>query len=293
MKKIWFFLLLALLAATRSPARDAPSLRDEPAYKLEKNDIMEQVCKLSPGPQGPAVKIDNVFGAITVSGHAGAEVRLKVKKRLRADSEEGLRKAESEVKLSVAEKDGLLDIYVDGPFRRHEGRHGRCDREYEARYDFEVQVPERCDLVLKTVTGGDITVRDVAGAFNVRNVNGRVALEGVTGSGSCQTVNGDVRAAFRRNPADPCSFKTVNGDVEVRFAPGLAADFKLKTFNGGVYSDLPVTYAPLPAAAPQREKGRFIYRSHGFQKVRVGGGGGEIILDTLNGDIVIAGSKAN
>lgn len=290
MKRLWFFLLLVLLAATNAMARNA--CKHDP-YKLEKKDAVERVFRMAAAPQPPVVKVDNVIGSIAVSAAPGAQVRLALKKTLRADTPEWLARAEKEVRLDVSEKEGLLELYVDGPFRQREGRHEEGNREYDAIYDFELQVPERCDLVLKTVTGGDVRVRGVTGSFTVRNVNGRVDLEGIAGSGSGQTVNGDVRASFRSAPGEPCSFKTVNGNVEVRLAQGQAADFKVKTFNGGVYSDLPVQYFPSAGEKPRHEKGRFVYRSHGFQGVRVGKGGAEITLDTLNGDIVIAGGKPN
>lgn len=290
MKRLWFFLLLGLLAAARAMAHD--TYRHDP-YKLEKKDTLERVFRLAPAAQPPMVKVDNVIGSIAVSAAPGPQVRLTLKKTLRADTPEWLARAEKEVRLDVSEKDGLVELYVDGPFRHREGRHDEENREYDAVYDFELQVPERCDLVLKTVTDGDVRVRGVTGSFTVRNVNGRVDLEGIAGSGSGQTVNGGVRASFRSAPGEPCSFKTVNGDVEVRLAPGQAADFKVKTFNGGVYSDLPVSYVPGGGEKPRHEKGRFVYRSHGFQGVRVGKGGAEITLDTLNGDIVIAAAKSN
>ncbi len=285
MKKLWFFLLLALLAASQAQGRDA--------YKLEKKDVVERVFRMATTAQPLVVKVDNVLGSITASGAPGSQVRLALKKTLRADTPEGLARAESEVQLNVSEKEGALELYVDGPFRSRGGRRCSGDREYDARYDFELQVPERCDLVLKTVTDGDITVRGVTGAFTVRNVNGHVELSGIAGSGSGKTVNGRVRAAFRKAPAEPCEFKTVNGNVEVSLNPGQAADFKVKTFNGGVYSDLPVSCLPTRVEASRREKGRFVYGGRGFQTVRVGAGGAEITLDTLNGDILIAAGTTN
>ena len=287
MKKIWFFPLLALLAASQAQGRDADK------YKLEKKDVAERVFRLAPEAQPLVIKVDNVLGSITASGAPGSQVRMTLKKTLRADTREWLARAESEVQLIISEKEGLLELYVDGPFRRREGRRCADDREYDARYDFELQVPERCDLVLKTVTDGDITVRDVTGAFTVRNVNGHVEMSGIAGSGSGRTVNGRVRAAFRQAPAEPCEFKTVNGNIEVSLTPEQTADFKVKTFNGGVYSDLPVSCLPYRVEASRREKGRFVYNGRGYRKVRVGSGGAEITLDTLNGDILIAAGKTN
>jgi hypothetical protein len=283
MNKALLVLLLASLFPVLAPGHDS--------YDLEKKETIAQVFTFSSPEKAKTVKIDNVFGSITVSGTAAATVRLEAKRSRRADSQDGLLKAEREVTLKMAEKDNLLDIYVDGPFRCHDGSADWSDRDYIVTYDFALQVPEQTTLILKTVNDGDILVKNVKGEFTVRNVNGRIELQDIAGPVSCKTVNGRVSASFRENPAAACAFATVNGDVDVRFTPGLAADFRLKTFNGEIYSDFPVSYLPARPGEAKRENGRFVYRSHGFQGVRVGKGGPEITLDTLNGDIVIAGGK--
>jgi len=283
MNKILLILLLVSLFPALAPGHDA--------FRLEKKDQIAQVFNFSFPEKAKTVKIDNVFGSITVRGTAAATVRLEARKILRADSQDDLLKAEREVTLKMAEKDNILDIYVDGPFRCRDGSVNWSDRDYVVAYDFELQVPEQTSLVLKTVNDGDILVKNVRGDFTVRNVNGRIEMEGIAGSGSCKTVNGRIRATFRENPAAACAFTTINGDLDVCFTPGLAADFQLKTFNGEIYSDYPVSYLPATAGAAQREKGRFVYRSHSFKGVRVGKGGPEITMDTLNGDIAIASNK--
>jgi len=83
----------------------------------------------------------------------------------------------------------------------------------------------------------------------------------------------------------------VNGDVEARFAPGLAAEFRLKTLNGGIFSDFPVSYLPPKPGVVKRENGRYVYHGRSFQGVRVGQGGPEISMETLNGDILLANEK--
>jgi hypothetical protein len=283
MKKI----LLGLLAASLFPAL-APG---HESYRLEKKDAVAQVFHFASPEKPGIVKVDNVFGSITVSGTKTADVRLEAKKVLRADSQDDLQKAEREVVLKMAEKDNMLDIYVDGPFRCHDGSHRGSGRDYTVTYDFTLQVPERTSLILKTVNDGDIVVRNVRGEFTIRNVNGHIELQDVAGPVSGKTVNGRIRAEFRENPKAACTFATVNGDLDVRFTPGLAADFQLKTFNGEIFSDFPVSYLPARPGEARREKGRFVYRSHDFQGVRVGQGGPEIRMETLNGDIMIAGAS--
>jgi len=283
MKKI----LLGLLMIAMIPAL-APG--DE-SYRLERKESIAKVFAFSSPGKARIVKIDNIFGSIIVSGSRTADVRLEAVKRLRAASQADLLKAEHEVTLKMAEKDNQIDIYVDGPFRCRDGSTHGSDRDYMVAYDFTLQVPEQTSLVLKTVNDGDILVKNVRGEFTVRNVNGSIELQDVTGPAGCKTVNGRIRAAFRENPSSACTFATVNGDLDLFFAPGLAADFQMKTLNGEIFSDFPVSYLPAKPGTEERSQGRYVYRGHGFQGVRVGAGGPEIKMETLNGDIMIAGMK--
>jgi DUF4097 and DUF4098 domain-containing protein YvlB len=280
MKKCFVILILTMVTAVL--------LRGDEHYKLEKKDTISKVFQFTSPEKEKTVTIDNIFGSITVTGAKTAETRLEAKISLRADSQEDLLKAEREVKLSMEEKDNRLDIYVDGPFRCRNGSGDGSDRDYIVVYDFELQVPELTSLILKTVNDGGILVKNVKGDFTIRNVNGRIELQEIAGPVSCRTVNGRIRAAFREDPLSACTFTTVNGDLDIRFGPKLAADFQLKTFNGEIYTDYPATYLPGTSATERSENGRRIYRSSRFQGVRVGAGGPEIRMETLNGDIVIA-----
>jgi hypothetical protein len=280
MKKLLLLLLLASLIPLLAPSHEA--------FRLEKKDSIVQVFKFSSPEKARTVKIDNVFGSITVSGVATSEARLEAKRCLRADSQDELLKAERELKLSMAEKDNQLDITVDGPFRCRNGSVSWSDPDYIAIYDFTLQVPEQTNLILKTVNDGDILVKNVKGDFTVRNVNGHIELQDIAGPASCKTVNGRIRVAFREDPLSACSFQTVNGDLDVSFSAKLAADFQLKTFNGEIYSDFPASYLPGKMETEHARNGRFIYRSHRFQGVRIGAGGPEIRMETLNGNIAIA-----
>ena len=264
--------------------------QDSGKYPVEDKDRIQQILKFKDPATRREVKVDNIFGAIDVQGTDGTEVELSAQKTIRAKSREKVEQAKAEVKLDIRSDGGTIDIYVDGPFRcQTHDCPGYKDRDwgYEVHYDFVLKVPRKAALTLKTVIGGDITVRGVEGDFQISNVNGKVGLEGMAGAGEARTVNGGVRVGFVRNPKADCAFKTVNGDVELSFRDGLAADFKMKTFNGEAFSDFEVKSLPLQATAPETKNGRFIYKRNGFSRVRIGGGGPEITCDTLNGDILI------
>ena len=287
--------VIAAAALAAGPAqRSWDGRRDMKSFKTE--DVAKTLRFADPGKPGELI-VDNVFGPITVEGYAGRDIVLEARKIVYARDAARAGKAEEEVKLDISEKDNIVEAYVDGPFREDEeerrgrGIHMRRDPGYRVYFGFTLKVPFKTDLVLSTVTDGDVEVRGVEGKFDVRDVNGKVRLVDVGGSGDAKTVNGGVTVVFRRHPDGTCLFETVNGDVEVDFPGEPSADFRVKTMHGEVYSDFDVTY--LPKAPPVREErreqgGKYVYRSDGSYGVRTGKGGPEIKLHTLTGDILIA-----
>jgi len=236
-----------------------------------------------------SLEIDNIFGSIEVTGDASNDALLVVQKTLRAESKDSLERARREVTLDITQQEGLLKLYVNGPFRCHcdDCSDSRRDDDYSVKMDFQVRVPRDIDIKLKTVNEGSVVVHNINGSFLVRNVNGDIKMENLSGSGTARTVNGPVRVSFRENPRENSEFRTVNGEVELRFAHDLSADFRFKTFNGGVYSDFPVTALPVHAVSEERRGGRLILRADRFTGARVGSGGPEIQAENLNGDIRI------
>lgn len=69
--------------------------------------------------------------------------------------------------------------------------------------------------------------------------------------------------------------------------PGRDHDHAYLVVNGDAYSDFPVTSLPVAAAEARKEGSRTVLKSDRFFGVRVGKGGPEIKLETLNGDILI------
>ncbi len=258
--------------------------------RFEKEEEITKTLKFKDLSKPKDLQVDNIFGSIVVTGYNGTEVRLIAHKMIKARTEGRIEKAQKEVMLDITQEENVIDIYVDGPFRcRHshepESMH---DPGYRVHYDFEIKVPRKTNVFLQTVTDGDIRVDNVEGEFEVRNVNGAITMNALSGSGRAHTVNGEVKVVFSRNPASDCSFKTINGDIEVAFLENLSADFQLKTFNGDAYSDFGVSYLPtVSSSSVKRKNGKYVYKSNRSTGVRVGSGGPEIKMDTLNGDILI------
>lgn len=260
-------------------------------FKVEEKEEIRKTLKFEDPSKPKEVVVDNIFGSITVEGYNGQEVQLLAHKTIKARTKEIIQKAKEEVELDITEDGNTIDLYVDGPFRcDNKGRSGRRWRNpgYEVHFDIELKVPHKTSLCLKTVTKGNIEVKNIDGEFEIKNVNGKIKMTDVAGAGEAHTVNGGVKVLFTKNPQSDCSFRTINGDIEISFQEGLSADFRLKTFNGDAYSDFPMTYLPSRAAVSKRHEGKYIYKSDRFVGIRIEKGGPEIKMDTLNGDLLIA-----
>ena len=255
---------------------------------VQEQETIQKSFSMSGTPH-KSLEIDNVWGSIEVLGANSDQVQLTVNKSTRAETKDKLEQSRKEVTLDITEQQGLLKLYVNGPFRCH------CDdecghREFEGyiiKMDFQLRVPRDIDIKVKTVNEGRVVVRDINGNFFVRNVNGDLEMYNIAGSGTARTVNGPVKVSFRQNPREASDFETINGTVELRFAQGLAADFRFKTFNGGIYSDFPVTALPVHAIQEERHGSKVVFHADRYTGVRVGSGGPEIKVENLNGDIRI------
>ena len=166
--------------------------------------------------------MDNVSGFVHVTGYSGAQVQVSVARHIGADSIAALAEAKRDVKLDMSQQGNFVRLYVDGPFRNHDGVNYRGDDYYGYRvtFDYDIQVPSDTELVLKTINDGDIEVKKTTGDFTINGLNGGIDMQEISGSGSVRTLNGPVKVAFTRNPAKPSEFHSLNGNVDVYFQPG-------------------------------------------------------------------------
>ncbi|HEY6212056.1 MAG TPA: hypothetical protein VIW45_07210 [Vicinamibacterales bacterium] len=239
-----------------------------------------------------ALDVRNINGFIHVEGTGDSTVQMTIRKTVRAETAGDKADAERDVRLDFSDQKPTVEAivrdrrdHVCGEPNNDERDWGRVH--YAVRFDFTIRVPRDAKLRLCTINGGDLIVSGTSGDFVIDNVNGRIEMTGVAGSGRAHTVNGPVKVTFTANPKEPSSFKTVNGNVDVSFVDGLSADFSMKTFNGGLFTDFDVQplAARTAAAPPERRDGKFVYRANQFTRVRVGGGGPEISFETLNGSV--------
>jgi len=252
---------------------------------VETRELAETIAV--PANEPLVVIVRNIIGPIRVTGHDGNSVEMRATETVRGDLQADIERARAEMQLRTESEPGRVAIRVR-PIDENGGRRGWDG--YSVEYDIEVRVPRNASVEVATVNDGDVTVEGVNGAFELKNVNGAVRLVGAAGSGTINTVNGDVEATFARVPAEPLSFRTVNGELDVTFPANLSAELSFHTMQGDVFTDFDVESLSEPPEV-RRDRGRYVMHTNRVTAFRVGTGGERHSFNTLNGDIFVR--KAN
>ncbi|HET7609569.1 MAG TPA: DUF4097 family beta strand repeat-containing protein, partial [Gammaproteobacteria bacterium] len=232
----------------------------------------------------------NILGPIHVTGHDASRVEMHATETVRGDLQADIERARAQMQLRTETEPGRVAIRVRHVGDDDDGRRNSGWDNYSIEYDIDVRVPRGATLHVSTVNDGDVTVEDVNGEFELKNVNGGVRLVRAGGNGTINTVNGDVEAIFARAPSAATSFHTVNGDLDVTFPANLAAELAFHTMQGDVFTDFDVESLSVPPEV-RRDRGRYVVNTNRNSAFRVGAGGERHSFNTLNGDIFVRKAK--
>ncbi|HEX6939009.1 MAG TPA: DUF4097 family beta strand repeat-containing protein [Longimicrobiales bacterium] len=222
---------------------------------------------------GATLEVKGVNGDIQAVAAEGDEVVVDAVKH-------GRRSDPDQVEIVVVEHGGGVTICAvypthpgDRPNECAPGGGGRLNaRENDVRVDFTVRVPAGVRLAARTVNG-EIEATRLGGDVVATTVNGDVEVS-TTGLVEAQTVNGSIDASLARADwTDELEFKTVNGSITVALPADVDADVHASTVNGDITTDFPL-----------RVEGRVTNRR---LRGRIGNGGRELTLGTVNGSIRI------
>jgi hypothetical protein len=235
--------------------------------------------------------VDNLNGAIVVTGDGGDDIRMVVSERIEAKDRAELEQARREASLTITRDGDRILVCADGPFRDPDdctewARGFRSERRYRVIYEIELRVPRSIDLEVRTIDG-DVTVSEVRGRLEVGGVNGALEIAGAAGPVQAGTVNGAVTVRFAENPREDSTFGTVNGEIDVVFQPGMSADLSFDTMNGEVMTDFEHRILPPVARRTESRQGGTTYRLEVDSAIRIGAGGPRHRFTNINGDITI------
>jgi hypothetical protein len=274
--------LLALVSIGCMTTAHATSMRSATAAQTQP-PAADQVTVPLTDPSKPAtIHVSLVHGSISVRGANRRDVLVTA----HPDADRQARRLEPDAS-------GLRRLPQSGGFRvTEEGNRVNVSGENPGRaVNFEIEVPARANVVLKTVNGGDIVVENIDGDLDVHNTNGGITLNGVAGSVLAMTTNGRVRATLTRVAAQKdMTFTSLNGDVDVTLPPSTKANLRLRSDHGDVYSDFDVQLQPASQPAVQQNtRGDGRYRILRTRSVvgTINGGGPEFELRTFNSNVYV------
>lgn len=215
-----------------------------------------------PFAPGDRLELRNVNGRIAVAGWEGDHAEITARKV--GSSQADLDDLEVEVHRTT---DGLR-------VRTLHPKRGTLWGGRSGRVEYAVRLPQRAEVRIDSVNG-PVEVSDIEGGLQVQTVNGPIRLRSHDGNVRAQTVNGGIDCELDRlGDGVEHSFRTTNGRVELTLAPDASGEVDARAVNGRVVVDIEgLEHLDTPT------------RRRKF--VRLGDGGGECRVRTINGAIHI------
>ncbi|NOW93432.1 DUF4097 family beta strand repeat-containing protein [Mucilaginibacter sp. SG564] len=225
-----------------------------------------------------------VRGSITVTGYEGKDIVIDAQGEDRRghvkEEGNGMKRLIGTNNLDITAEEKNNEVNVGGSA-------GKL-------VNLTIKVPRNgAKLKLSTVNDGNINLSNVSGELEVINVNGYIKLTGVSGSVVANTINGDVTVAFRSiDPKAAMAFTTLNGNVDVTFPITLKANVKLKSDRGDIYTDFDVVNTvQKPAVTKTNKNGMYSLKIDDWVYGKIDGGGPEMLMKNMNGNIYIRKAK--
>jgi len=245
------------------------------------NNSPEQLVVSLSNPGKPySLSIRLTFGSIKVIGYAGKEIVIeaasadKSKTTNAEDGGNGMKRIFPPGGYDITATENNNSVTIGSSHNKH--------------VSLVIKIPQDVKLKLATVNDGAIEVDNVKGELEVNNVNGAIKLTNISGAAVASTVNGNVTAGFISISNTPMAFSTLNGNVDVSFPADAKANLKLKSDRGEIYTDFDM-------AIDQAEQKSIKTSESGMQRIkvddwikgRINGGGAEMLMKNMNGNIYV------
>jgi hypothetical protein len=234
----------------------------------------------------PTLEIDNIWGDVNVRPGQSGEIVVTISEKRSAPDQKRYERSLETLQLNTDADDTGVALYVGNDDRDWHGR-DNC-RGCRVDYQFDVVVPVDTQLNVSTVNDGRIDIEGVSGSVSADNVNGPIAVSKMRNCSELNSVNGEVSLGFTAPPGENCNIETINGDITLTMPDDSGFDVAMDLFNGRMLTQLPVDGLAMPAKVEHIESnGHHTYRIEQQAGVRIGAGGPTFTISSMNGDIRI------
>jgi putative adhesin len=214
---------MRISAVTWAPALlAAAALAGCDADHVSQRESLTETRQLDPAG---AFTLENTNGEVVVDTWKEASVRIGAEKS-------GSPWAVEKTKIEIRVEGDRLSVKTR--------QHGGWFFLGGGKVDYRVTVPERARLDVKTANGR-VRIEGATGTVRASTTNGSVEVEDAAGAVEASTANGSVRAAFHAAPAEgTIRLSTTNGTVTLLLPPDATGEFEASTVNGDIHSDFPL-----------------------------------------------------
>jgi DUF4097 and DUF4098 domain-containing protein YvlB len=219
-------LILALLLAPAALPQEKTMTCDDESRQSERGHYCE--IREATIPANAQMDVDGgVNGGISIKGANRGDILVRSKVQAYQDDLADSRRVAAEIHVETAGG----RVRATGPASE---KHGWG-------VSYEIFVPAKTDLVLRTHNGG-IAIAGVQGHLQFEAVNGGVSLKQLAGSVEGHTQNGGLHLELASDHWDGarCDVSTTNGGVTIRVPSSYSAHLETGTVNGSVSVDFPV-----------------------------------------------------
>ena len=209
-----------------------------PAAAQKETETIDRTLTL---PANGTVRLKTFSGKVRITGAPGDQVVIHAVRRATRDRL-------NDIKLEITQSGSIVEI---------DANHRVVERDNDnvVETDFEIQVPSRARLDVKTFSA-PVTVVGVAGSQNIDGFSSDITVESKEfGDGNDIDIN------------------TFSGDIRVSLPDSARGSVDFNTFSGRFDSDLPVTLN----SSSRRN----------FRGALNGGGSGDFRFKTFSGDVTI------
>ncbi|HET6528184.1 MAG TPA: DUF4097 family beta strand repeat-containing protein [Balneolaceae bacterium] len=225
-----------------------------------------------------AIKFSLSNSDITIEGYNGSEVVIEnTAYEPPPERADGLRPLygagvdNTGIGLSVEEENGVLKVVQA---TSNDG-------------EFIVKVPNKVRIMVEEMSwaSGDISISNHNGEIEIQSKTGDIKLENITGPVIASSTSGDVDIVFSEvSSTTPSSISLVSGYIDVTMPASTKADLYLSSISGEIYTNLDIEIKGEEENMMRLAGGRNIEGT-------LNGGGAEISLKTISGDIYLRKSE--
>ena len=147
--------------------------------------------------------------------------------------------------------------------------------------------------VFNGILEGNVSIKDFSGTVEVNTVQGNISAENIRGAVFASSVDGDIHVILNKIKKNGALyFSSVDGDIDLTLPKDTKADIMAKTMDGDVYSGFEgeVTVGREiddDTATPEAQNNFSRIFQSNYITTRINGGGQEIYLNTIDGNIYI------